>query len=400
MYDVIVAGLGGMGSAAAYRLAGRKERVLGLERYTPAHDQGSSHGQSRIIRQAYFEDPAYVPLLLRAYELWEQLEEETGEDLMTLSGGLMIGPPESDTFAGSKASADEHGLPYEVLDAPELKRRYPAIEPTPNTVALFEEKAGFLRPEACVKAHLDRAAVLGADLRFGEEILGWEPTGWGVRVETLSGAYEAGRLVVTAGAWAPKLLADLGLPLEVTRQILFWFDPKGGIGPFLPDRFPIFIWEPEDGNAFYSIPAHDGPRGGVKVAYFRADGTPADPETIDREVHDDEVGFIRSSLARYVPHPRWRVSLRQDLHVHQHPRRALRDLHRTPNIPRSPSRRASRDTASSSAAWSARSWPTSSRRRDPAPYRPLLPDPPGRHEARLAVEILDADATAARLPVP
>jgi len=301
MHDVIVAGLGGMGSAAAYHLAARGERVLGLERYTPAHDKGSSHGQSRIIRQAYFEDPAYVPLLLRAYELWERLERETGEDLMTLTGGLMIGSPDSPTFEGSKASADEHGLPYEIFDAPELKRRYPMFEPPEDTVALFEEKAGFVRPEAAVKAHLSRAEALGADLRFGEEIVSWEPTSSGVRVETASGTYEAERLVVTAGAWAPNLLANLGLPLEVTRQILFWFDPKGGAGPFFPERFPIFIWEPEDGNTFYAIPAHDGPQGGVKVAFFRADGRPADPETIDRTVHDDEVEFIRSYLARYVP---------------------------------------------------------------------------------------------------
>jgi sarcosine oxidase len=301
MYDAIVAGLGGMGSAAAYQLAGRGRRVLGLERYTPAHDRGSSHGQSRMIRQAYFEDPSYVPLLFRAYELWEQLERETGVDLMTLGGGLMIGPPGSRPFTGSKATADEYGLPYEVLDAVELKRRYPVFEPTEDTVALFEEKAGIVRPEAAVKAHLDRATAMGADLRFGEEILTWEPTASGVRVETASGAYEAERLVVSAGAWAPKLLADLGLPLEVTRQILFWFDPIGGVEPFLPDRFPVYIWEPEDGNSFYSMPAHDGPDGGVKVAFFRADGTPADPDTIDREVHDHEVDFIRSYLEKYVP---------------------------------------------------------------------------------------------------
>ncbi|MBA2535762.1 MAG: N-methyl-L-tryptophan oxidase [Rubrobacter sp.] len=301
MYDVIVAGLGGMGSSAAYHLAGRGRRVLGLERYAPAHDRGSSHGQSRIIRLAYSENPAYVPLVIRAYELWEQLERETGENLMTITGGLMIGPPGTKFFEGSKESAEKYDLPYEVLDAAGLKRRYPVFEPTPDTVALFEEKAGFVRPEASVKAHLDRAASLGADLRFGEEILSWEPTQAGVRVETASGTYEAERLVISAGAWAPKLLADLGLPLEVTRQILFWFDPVGGVEPFLSNRFPIFIWEPEDGNSFYAIPAHDGPRGGVKVAFFRADGRPADPETIDREVHDDEVEFIRGYLARYVP---------------------------------------------------------------------------------------------------
>ena len=301
MYDAIVAGLGGMGSSAAYHLAGRGKHVLGLERHTPAHDRGSSHGQSRIIRLAYSENPAYVPLVLRAYELWERLERETGEDLMTITGGLMIGPPGTKFFEGSKDSAEKYDLPYEVLDAAGLKRRYPVFEPTPDTVAFFEERAGFLRPEASVKAHLDRAASLGADLRFGEEIVAWEPTASGVLVETASGTYEAERLVVSAGAWAPKLLADLGLPLEVTRQILFWFDPVGGVEPFLSDRFPIFIWEPEDGNSFYAIPAHDGPRDGVKVAFFRADGRPANPETIDREVHDDEVEFIRGYLARYVP---------------------------------------------------------------------------------------------------
>ena len=301
MHDVIVAGLGGMGSAAAYHLASRGKSVLGLERHTPAHDKGSSHGQSRIIRLAYSEDPSYVPLVLRAYELWERLERETGEDLMTITGGLMIGPPGTKFFEGSKESAEKYGLPYEIVDSSELKKRYPVFRPTPDTVALFEERAGFLRPEACVRAHLDRAASLGADLRFEEEILTWEPTQSGVLVETASGTYEAERMVVSAGAWAPKLLADLGLPLEVTRQLLFWFDPKGGIAPFLPDRFPIFIWEPGDGNSFYAIPAHEGLTGGVKVAFFRADGRPADPETIDREVHDEEIEFIRGYLARYVP---------------------------------------------------------------------------------------------------
>ena len=312
MYDVIVAGLGGMGSSAAYHLAGRGKHVLGLERHTPAHDKGSSHGQSRIIRLAYSEDPTYVPLVLRAYELWERLERETGEDLMTLTGGLMIGPPGTKFFEGSKESADRYDLLYKVLDAAELKRRYPVFEPTPDTVAFFEEKAGYLRPEACVKAHLDRAASLGADLRFEEELLSWEPTESGVLVETGSGAYEAERMVVSAGAWAPKLLADLGLPLEVTRQLLFWFDPKGGVEPFLPDRFPIFIWEPEDGNSFYAIPAHDGPRGGVKVAFFRADGKPADPETIDREVHDVARGPDDAELEELHP-------VRGTLERHHHP---------------------------------------------------------------------------------
>jgi len=300
VYDAIVAGLGGMGSAAAYHLASRGKKVLGLERHAPAHDKGSSHGESRIIRQAYFEGAEYVPLLFRAYELWEELEEETGEDLVTLCGGLMIGPEDGELVSGSVASADEHSLPYEMLDSSELKRRFPVFEPGPETVALFEKRAGFVRPEAALRTHLDRAAALGAELRFGEPVLSWEATGSGARVRTEGGVYEAERLVVSAGAWAGELLSDLGLPLGVTRQILFWFRPRGGIQAFAPDLLPIWIYEPDDGNMFYSFPAVDGANT-VKAAFFRADGTPTDPNTIDRVVHDDEVDFIRSYLGRHVP---------------------------------------------------------------------------------------------------
>ena len=299
-HDVIVAGLGGMGSAAAYHLAGRGKRVLGLERFSPAHDKGSSHGRSRIIRQSYFEGAEYVPLLLRSYELWEQLERETGQELMTLTGGLMIGREEGDLVSRSVASADEHGLPYEVLDAGEIRRHFPAYAPDPETVALYEKKAGFVRPEESVRAHLDRAAALGADLRFEEPVVSWKATDGGVRVETPAASYEAERLVISPGAWAPRLLADLGLPLEVTRQVMFWFEPVSGLDLFVPERFPIFIWEPDDGNMFYGFPAQDDDRG-VKAAFFRAGGVPTDPETIDREVREEEVAFLRGYLAEHVP---------------------------------------------------------------------------------------------------
>ncbi|HET6886066.1 MAG TPA: N-methyl-L-tryptophan oxidase [Rubrobacteraceae bacterium] len=299
-HDVIVAGLGGMGSAAAYELAGRGKKVLGLERFSPAHDRGSSHGRSRIIRQAYFEGAEYVPLLLRAYELWEQLERETGHELMTLTGGLMIGREDGDLVSGSVASADEHDLPYELLDVGEIRRRFPAYAPGPDTVALYEERAGFVRPEETVKAHLDLAGSSGADLRFEEPVLSWEATDGGVRVETPESVYEAERLVISPGAWAPRLLASLGIPLEVTRQVMFWFEPTNGLEPFLPARFPIFIWEPDDGNMFYGFPAQDDDRG-VKAAFFRAGGSPTDPETIDREVREEEADFLRGYLAEHVP---------------------------------------------------------------------------------------------------
>ncbi len=302
MYDVIVVGLGGMGSAAAYHLAGRGEKVLGLEQHRPAHDRGSSHGESRIIRQAYFEGAEYVPLVLRAYDLWERLERETGEDLMSLVGGLMIGRRDGELVSGSVASAEEHALPYELLDASELQRRFRVFASDPDTVALYEERAGFLRPEAGVQAHLDRAASLGAELRFEEPVLSWKasPSGDRVSVETASGVYEAERLVISAGAWSPKILADMNLPLGVERLVMHWFEPEGSIEPFLPDRLPIWIWEPDDGNRFYSFPLVDRDRG-VKVAFFRAGGVPCDPETIDREVREEETEFLRSYLAKYVP---------------------------------------------------------------------------------------------------
>ncbi len=162
-YDVIVIGLGGMGSAAAYHLAARGQRVLGLEKFTPAHDKGSSHGGSRIIRQSYFEDPAYVPLLLRAYELWEALATETRREIYRLTGGLFIGPPDSLTVAGSLRASQEWDLPHEVLDDAEIRRRFPTFTPCPGDIALYESKAGFARPEKTVQAHIDLAERSGAD---------------------------------------------------------------------------------------------------------------------------------------------------------------------------------------------------------------------------------------------
>jgi len=301
-YDVIVAGLGGMGSAAAYHLAARGQRVLGLERFGPAHDKGSSHGGSRIIRQAYFEDPSYVPLTLRAYELWEELERATGRELMTITGGLMMGPEGSRTVSGSIESAEEWGLEYEVLDAQEIKDRYPVFEPREGTVALYEAKAGFVRPERSVAAHLGAAEAKGAELRFEELVVSWEAdaSGEGVRVTTEKGVYEAGRLVISPGAWAPELLTDLGLPLEVQRIVQFWFMPEGDVERFTIGRTPIWIWEADDGVQFYSFPAHDDPRDGVKVAFFRV-GPVCTPETIDRTVHEDEVEQIRGYLRDHVP---------------------------------------------------------------------------------------------------
>jgi sarcosine oxidase len=297
-YDVIVIGLGGMGSAAAYHLAARGQRVLGLEKFTPAHDKGSSHGGSRIIRQSYFEDPAYVPLLLRAYELWDKLAADSQCDVYRLTGGLFIGPPDCMTVAGSLRASREWGLPHEVLDTAEIRSRYPNFTPVPTDIAVYEAKAGFARPEMTVQAHIDLAERAGATLSFGEEVLDWAETGAGVTVTTGRGTYTAGQLVICPGAWAPQLLDEFGIPITIERQVLYWLDPIGGTAPFVDH--PIFINENAHGMQIYGFPAIDGPRGGVKVAFFRK-GVVCTPDTIDRTVHDHEIREMRDRVAELLP---------------------------------------------------------------------------------------------------
>jgi sarcosine oxidase len=297
-YDVIVVGLGGMGSSAAYHLARRGQRVLGLEQFTPAHDRGSSHGGSRIIRQSYFEDPAYVPLLLRAYELWEQLAQDSGHDVYRITGGLFSGPPECLTVAGSLRAAREWALPHELLDAADIRARFANFTPQDGDVALYEGKAGFARPELTVQAHLELAGRAGAELHFGEPVLDWSETAGGVRVTTERGTHTAGQLVICPGAWAPQLLAEFNIPITIERQVLYWLDPIGGTAPF--ENQPIFIAENAAGRQIYGFPAIDGPTGGVKVAFFRK-GIVCTPESIDRVVHPQEVAEMRSRVSELLP---------------------------------------------------------------------------------------------------
>jgi sarcosine oxidase len=300
-YDVIVMGLGGMGSAAAYHLVSRGQRVMGLERFEPVHRYGSSHGGSRIIRQSYFEDPAYVPLLLRAYDLWDRLARDSGQDIITRTGGVFLGRPDSRTVAGSLRAARVWNLPHEVLDAAEIRARFPTLDPGNDEVGLVEANAGFVRPEATVAAHLRLAQRHGADLRYQTPVRRWEARpGAGVRVWTADSTYTADRLVVCPGAWAPDILADLDIPFTVERQVMYWFQPVSAITPFLPDRHPIYIHEDPDGIQVYGFPAIDGAEGGAKVAFFRR-GRVCTAETIDRQVHPDEVQTMAAHLRAVVP---------------------------------------------------------------------------------------------------
>lgn len=299
-YDVIVIGLGGMGSAAAHHLSARGARVLGLEKFGPVHNRGSSHGGSRITRQSYFEDPAYVPLLLRAYELYEDLERATGRDIAVLCGGVMVGPPDSRTVSGALRSARRWDLPHEMLDAKEIRRRFPTLAPDDDEVALYEAKAGLVRPENMVAAHLQLATRQGADLHFEEPMVRWEPYRDGVRVHTAENTYTAAKLVVCPGAWAPRLLTGLGVPFTIERQVMYWFEPRGGTERFRPAHHPVYIWEDAAGVQAYGFPAIDGPGQGAKVAFFRK-GRETTPESIDRTVHEDEIQAMAEHMSRCVP---------------------------------------------------------------------------------------------------
>ncbi|HEX2035505.1 MAG TPA: N-methyl-L-tryptophan oxidase [Chloroflexota bacterium] len=297
-YDVIVVGLGAMGSAAAYHLARRRQRVLGLEAFTLGHTFGSSHGESRITRQAYYEHPSYVPLLLRAYSLWETLQQEAGTELLRLTGGLFVGRPQGHLVTGSLHSARLHQLPHEVIDAAEIRRRYPQCQVRDDQVAVFEPRAGILFPERCIEAHLRLAGAAGAELRYDEPMRAWSAAGDGLEIRTDSGRYRAPRVVFTAGSWLGPLLADLRLPLQPERNVVFWLQPQRTPEQFEPDRFPIFIWETEDAGTFYGVPHLQRP--GVKVARHHS-GETCRPETVRREADAADELPVRRFVKQAMP---------------------------------------------------------------------------------------------------
>jgi sarcosine oxidase len=300
-YDVIVAGLGGMGSAAACELARRGKRILGFERYQPGHDQGASHGETRMIREAYFEGTAYVPLVRRAYELWDRLGRDADADLLTRTGGIFLGSPDGEIFAGSRRTAVDLEVPHEVLDSIEVRRRFPTLRPADGEAALFEPGAGFVRPEAAVLAQLDLASRHGADLRFGEAVESWEASAAGVVVTTATGSWSAGALVLALGAWTPQLLGDLDLPLRVERRVMHWFAPDGPLTDWQPDRHPVWIWDGPDGSSPYGFPfVGDGCKVGVHAGPAVTQ-TPVEIGDLDRSLHAEEVDAVAKLVRQRLP---------------------------------------------------------------------------------------------------
>lgn len=297
-YDVIVLGLGGMGSAACFELARRGQRVLGLEQFPLVHARGSSHGHTRIIRTAYAEHPDYVPLARRAFERWYDLERRTGRHLLTECPCLNVGEPGSELVEGVRESVRRHGLPAEEIDGDEAARRFPALRLPPDFRGVVERAAGFLYVEDCVRAHIDAATALGAEVHPEEAVHEWKAIGGGVEVVTDRGRYSAGRLVITAGAWATRLLASLGVPFAVMRQVLLWFDPRERGELFQRNRFPVFIAD-VPGGPIYGLPAIDG--FGLKVArHYGAPELPS-PDGVAWEVNADDEKPVRRLLDEYLP---------------------------------------------------------------------------------------------------
>jgi sarcosine oxidase len=299
-YDVIVLGLGAMGSAAAQHLAERGKRVLGIEQFTSPHDRGSSHGGSRMIRQAYFESPDYIPLVLRAYELWRRLEKDSGQSLLHITGGLNIGSHTGELVRRTVEASTQHSIPFEVLEGRAITARFPEVFPLTGDVAVHETNAGYLFPEECIRAQLARASHAGAELKFEESVLAWSADEDRVEVRTAKGTYSAGHLVITAGPWANEALDGMS-PLRVTRQVMAWIAPRTGVTPFLPDRFPVFLLEDAGGGApGYGFPAIDGPEGGMKVA-IHGSADVCTPDTVDREIHERDLRRIVEQLRVRIP---------------------------------------------------------------------------------------------------
>lgn len=296
--DIAIVGLGAMGSAVAYHAARRGLSVVGFDLATPPHNLGSTHGESRIIREAYFENAFYVPIIQRSYDLWSELQETSDKRLLYTTGGLWIGPRDGTLIGGTRLSADLHNIDYELLSAKQIRKHYPALQPVDQLSGIFEPHAGILLPESCVEVHLALAQKHGADLHFDEPVTQWKPQGDGVRIKTQTdGDYHASQLVLATGAWTGQFLPDLPLPLTVERQVLYWFRPSEDPDQFTLDRLPIFAWEFMKDKLYYGFPNLGA---GVKVALHHQ-GVFTDMDTLDREISPDEEEGIRLIVESTIP---------------------------------------------------------------------------------------------------
>jgi sarcosine oxidase len=295
--DVIVIGMGAMGSATAYHLAKHGKRVLGLERFDIPHQMGSSHGVNRIIRLAYYEDPSYVPLLRRAYELWRTLQDEAREQLLYITGSIDASPPDGEVFTGSLRSCQLNDLPFEILTSAELTARFPGYRLPSEHLALLQPEGGFLLSERGIVAHVQGALAAGAEIHARERVLEWNTTSYGVRVQTDRDIYEAEQLVIATGSWIGLMVPALSNVAIPERQVLAWFQP---LQPeyFAPERFPVFNLTVDEGR-YYGFPVFGIP--GFKVGRYHHLGGSVNPEMVDREPRPSDEALLRQFTTTYFP---------------------------------------------------------------------------------------------------
>ncbi len=296
-YDVIIVGTGAMGSAAAMHLADRGRRVIAFDRFAVPNTMGSSHGQTRIIRIAYYEHPSYVPLLVRAAELWSELERRSGERIFVRTGSIDASAPDDAVFEGSLRSCELHGLRHAVLTSEELTRRFPAYRLPPKHVAVLQPDGGFLIPEVAIAAHAGLATAAGATIRPLERVLGWDDRDDGIEVTTEHGTYATDRLVLSAGAWMRDVVPEYARLFEPERQVVSWFAISNPPS-FAPERFPVFNLTVEEGR-YYGFPEWGVP--GFKVGRYHHRGERVDPNSVDRGVHVEDIGILHSFARRYFP---------------------------------------------------------------------------------------------------
>ena len=295
-YDCIIVGAGGIGSAAFYHATKQGLKTLALDRFSKAHDRGSSHGQTRIIRQGYFEHPNYVPMVLESYRLWEELESETGTRLKTETGLLEIGPPEGTLISGILDSARTHGIAVDQYSNAEAKKRFPSFHIPENSIAIFERQAGYLAVEKCVATHIDRAIELGGRFEPGTVVLEIVPNGQSIDIKTEAGSWSAGCVVVAGGAWSKQLLPSLSFEIKVVYKHQHWFEPPSDHWR-IDDGAPVFFYD-LNGEYFYGIPAID--ERGIKLAEHSGRKLVTDPTNINRSIDPEDEKRVLSFAKKYL----------------------------------------------------------------------------------------------------
>ena len=297
-YDVAVIGLGAMGSAAISFLAARGVRVIGFEAASPAHGLGSSHGDSRLIRLGYFEDPSYVPLLHRAYDNWRALENQLRETILNVTGVLQVGLPDSDIVTGTLASCDMHNLPHQTFDAAETRKRFPVFGLDDTEIAVLDPNGGWLKPEAAIWGYLRLAAANGAQLHIGEKVDGLSPADNGVSISAGGQSYRAAKVIVATGAWISQLIPGLQALANPIRQVVAWYRPENGFVTN-PVRMPAFLRDDTDNGTFFGFP-EIGPDG-VKIGRHAHFMESIDPDQPNAPVNERDLALLDEFAARRLP---------------------------------------------------------------------------------------------------